>query len=257
VIDVNQYTLALFRAESKEQLLGNLDKVFRDEMRVHFHDELAEMWAGKLAYEGEGVNYALDGEATDIHLRWSILPGYEETWARALVSITDVTARKKAERYMQYLGTHDVMTGLYNRAYFEEERGRLERGRRHPVSIVVADLDGLKQANDTLGHEAGDDLLRRAAEVLKAAFRKEDLVARIGGDEFAILMPDTDEAIAVQAVQRIQGLIRVNNNFYQGAPLGMSVGVATAQKGAALAEVQRLADDRMYSEKRAHHRQRR
>ncbi len=193
------------------------------------------------------------GDTLHIRLRWSVLPGRDQTFGRVLLSILDMTARKKAEDYLRYLGTHDVLTGLYNRAFFDEERTRLERGRRYPVSVMVADLDGLKPTNDTLGHEAGDKLLRRVAEVLRSAFRAEDVVARIGGDEFAALMPATDETAAAHTMERIQTLINLNNKYYRGPVLSLSVGVAMAVRGLSLTEAQRLADDRMYAEKRAHY----
>jgi diguanylate cyclase (GGDEF)-like protein len=255
VLDVNQHTLALFGAKSKEILFSHLDQVFRDEMRKHFAQELLDMWNGRLAHEGEGINYSLSGEPIDIFLRWSVLPGYEETWELALVSIVDITARKKAEKYLQYLGAHDVLTGLYNRAFFEEELHRAERGRRFPVSIIGADLNGLKVANDRFGHEAGDALLRRAAEVLRAAFRGDDVAARIGGDEFAVIMPTTGEQAAEQAVQRLLKLVELNNQFYQGPTLSVALGTATAQAGMPMADVMRIADDRMYVNKRQYHRQ--
>jgi diguanylate cyclase (GGDEF)-like protein len=253
VLDVNEYTLTLFGAKTKQELLTNLDKVFRGEMEKHFMDELVDMWNGHLHYEGEGINYSLTGVPVDILLRWSVMPGYEESWDQALISIIDITARKKAETYLKYLGTHDVLTGLYNRAYFEEELHRLEKGRQYPISMLAVDLNGLKPANDNHGHEAGDALLRRAAEVLKAAFRAEDIVARIGGDEFVVLMLETDEQVAGQIVQRLQKLITLNNQFYQGPALSMAMGTGTGQLGQPLASVLRQADDHMYIDKRQFH----
>lgn len=253
VLDVNQQTLVLFGARTKQELLENLDKVFRGEMRRHYTEELISMWQGRLSFEGEGINYGLNGDPIDIYLRWSVMPGYEQTWERALVSLIDITARKKAEAYLKYLGTHDVLTGIYNRAFFEEERARVERGRQYPVSIIIADLNGLKPANDQFGHDAGDALLRRAAEVFKASFRGEDVIARIGGDEFAILMPNTDALAAERAIGRVDHMIDINNKFYQGVSLSLSLGAATAQKGDLLESVQRQADDRMYDQKRHYH----
>ena len=250
VVDVNRKTLELFGAADQAHLLANLSKIFRDDMRLHFQDELLDMWDGRLSYEREGVNYALNGTPIDINLHWTALPGYEETLERVLVSITDISARKKAERYLTYLGTHDVLTGLYNRGFFEEERDRLESGRRFPVSILIGDLDGLKEVNDTYGHAAGDELLRRASEVLKASFRTEDVVARLGGDEFGIILAETNEATALASIERIQQLIEINNNFYQGPRLAISIGSSTGEKGARLVDIQRLADDRMYQAKR-------
>lgn len=253
VLDVNRKTLEMFGASSKDELLKNLDKVFRDEMRAHFHKELTDLWNGKLSYETEGVNYTLGGDPLNIHLYLSVFPGYEHTFGRVLVALEDVTARRKAEEYLRYLGTHDVMTGLYNRAYYEEEMKRLSGGRQYPVSIIIADLDGLKEVNDSLGHQAGDNLIRRAAEVLKAGFRQEDVIARIGGDEFAVIMPLTDSPIAKDALVRVQTLVGLNNKYYGEPSLAISLGFSTGEKGSDLEDIMRAADDDMYREKRVHH----
>ena len=253
VLDVNRKTLELFGAASREELLANLPRIFRDEMGLHFTEELVDLWNGKHFYEREGVNYSLNGEPIDIHIQWTVLPGFEATLGRVLVSINDITARKRAEEYLKYLGTHDVLTGLYNRAYFDEARDRIEKEGPYPVSILIADLDSLKVVNDEFGHEEGDNLLRRAAEVLKAAFPEGEVAARIGGDEFAVLLPATDESQTEEIIARLRKLIELNNTYYQGPALQTSLGAATGQKNSTLTDIQRQADDRMYAEKREHH----
>jgi diguanylate cyclase (GGDEF)-like protein len=250
VLNVNRRTLELFRARSKEELLDSLDRVFRDEMGTHFRDELVDMWDGKLSYQREGINYALNGDPVSIELFWTVLPGAEATFDRVLVSLSDITARKKAEDYLKYLGTHDVLTKAYNRTYFEEELARLSRSRRYPISLVLADLNGLKQVNDLRGHAEGDKLIRRAAEVLQASVRGEDVVARVGGDEFALILPATDSPTAEQALVRIRNLVELNNKYYGPTVLSLALGVATGEAGSVLTEVLREADDRMYVEKR-------
>ena len=204
VLNVNQRTLEMFRADSKEQLLAHLDQVFRDEMGMHFAKELVDLWNGKLAYERDGINYALDGELLNIHLDFRVMPGHADDFSWVMVAILDVTARNKAEEYLRYLGTHDVMTGLYNRTFFEESLQRMEKESEAPISILIADMDGLKEVNDSLGHQAGDALIRRAAEVFKASLETGQTVARIGGDEFAIFLPGADAKAANEAIQRVE-----------------------------------------------------
>ena len=256
VLNVNKKTLTMFGAKSKEQLLSSLDQVFRDEMGTHFARELVDLWNGKLVYEREGINYALNGEPVNIHLDFRIMPGHEDDFGWALVAILDISARKKAEDYLRYLGTHDVMTGLYNRAYFEEMLLRLEKKRRDPISIIIADLNELKTTNDTLGHQAGDALIRRAAEVLKANFDGEYTVARIGGDEFVIILPGLDEQAAAETIVRLQGLIVLNNKYYHEPELSVSLGAATSNPRISLEKVISLADHAMYNSKVEHHRRR-
>jgi diguanylate cyclase (GGDEF)-like protein len=155
---------------------------------------------------------------------------------------------------LQRASTHDALTGLYNRAYFTEHLERIEKEGPYPVSILIADLDDLKHVNDTFGHEEGDQLLRRAAEVFKAAFDDNQVVARMGGDEFAMILPATEVSSAQQVIANIQKLIELNNTYYQGPPLKMSLGKAACTQPCSLHDIQIMADDSMYEEKREHHR---
>jgi diguanylate cyclase (GGDEF)-like protein len=256
VLNVNQKTLSLFGAKSKEHFISNIDQIFRDEMKAHFAQELIDLWNGRLVYEREGINYSLNGDPINIHLDFRIMPGHEETFGWALVAIQDISARKKAEDYLRYLGTHDVMTGLYNRAYFEDTLLRLEKERREPVSIIIADLNGLKHTNDTLGHQAGDALIRRAAEVLKANFDDVHIAARIGGDEFAVILPGLDGRAANETIAHLQELIALNNKFYHAPELSISMGTATSRPGLSLEKVISMADHAMYDNKAQHHHRR-
>jgi diguanylate cyclase (GGDEF)-like protein len=257
VLDVNRKTLSLFEAMDKESLMANLGKVFRDEMGEHFKNELIDMWDGKSYYEREGVNYSLTGEPVNVHLHWTLMPGHENDFNWVLVALQDVTARKKAEEYLRYLGTHDVMTGLYNRAFFEETLQNFESNRNDPVSFIIVDLNGLKTTNDTLGHHAGDKLIRRTAEVLNASIEDGTIAARIGGDEFILIMPDANEQAAKEMVERVESLVAMNNKYYREPELSLSLGASTSEAGRSLARAISLADDAMYKDKGLHHRRRR
>lgn len=250
VIDVNRQTLKLFGARSKDELFGNLDRVFRDEMREHFMEQLIDLWNGKLFHQRETVNYSLAGNEVNVFLQFSVLPGHEDSWDRVLIALTDITARKKAEAYLEFLGRHDALTKLYNRAYYDEELMRLGRKGPFPVSVIVADLNGLKLVNDGLGHAAGDALLRRAGEVLKKAVGDEVCSARIGGDEFAVLLPGCDAHSAEEVVERILAVTVLNNQFYTGTALSFSLGIGTCTQGEPLSKAIHAADTQMYAAKR-------
>jgi diguanylate cyclase (GGDEF)-like protein len=256
VVNVNQKTLELFGAKTKDELLSNLNKIFRDEMGNHFSKELLDLWNGKLAYEREGINYALDGEPISIQLDFRVMPGHEHDFSWVLVAIQDITARKKAEDYLRYLGTHDALTGLYNRAFFEERITKLESNRVEPITIIILDLNYLKRTNDTLGHQSGDRLIRRVAEVLNAAFNSQHVCARMGGDEFAVILENTDKSDTADYIKQIEALIEVNNKYYREPELSLSIGFATSSHGISLEKVVGLADDAMYRDKSEHHHRR-
>ncbi len=253
VIDVNRHTLDLFAAPDKPTLVRRLSEIFRDDMKENFREQLVDLWNGKTFQQREVVNYSLAGDELHLHLQFSVLPGHEHDWSRVQVALTDITARKKAEAYLEYLGKHDVLTRLYNRSFYADELNRLERKGPLPVTIIIIDLNGLKAVNDQLGHAAGDDLLRRAGEVLSNAVDKPCHAARIGGDEFALLLPATDERDGKIVMESIENLLEVNNQFYSGRPLSFSMGMATGEPGERLENVGKRADLMMYEAKRAYY----
>ncbi|MGB8484430.1 MAG: diguanylate cyclase, partial [Acinetobacter bohemicus] len=166
IIDVNQATLDLFGAPNKDTLYKNMHKVFAQEMVKTFREQLIELWNGNIHHHREAINYALDGSIRHVLLQFSVFPDYQDDWGMIQVALTDITARKKAENYLEYLGKHDVLTKLYNRAFYTTEINRLERNMLRPVSCIFMDMNGLKELNDTLGHDVGDNLLQRMGNIL-------------------------------------------------------------------------------------------
>jgi len=156
----------------------------------------------------------------------------------------DITNRKEVEVSLRHESTHDMLTGLYNRAFFDEELERLARSRMFPMSIVMADINGLKDVNDTRGHAAGDSLIRMAAHIILGAFRAEDIVARIGGDEFAVLLPGTKSEVAEDAVRRIMNCGEIING-----QVNIAFGIASAENKEELSHALQLSDERMYQDK--------
>ncbi|MDI6711076.1 MAG: PocR ligand-binding domain-containing protein [Bacillota bacterium] len=166
-------------------------------------------------------------------------------------SFRDIGARKRIEERLRYLTMHDPLTGLYNRAYFEEEMRRVDIARQGPVSIIVADVDGLKIINDTLGHYRGDEFLKAAAGAIRRIFRAGDCVARIGGDEFAAILHHTDHDAAERACRRIRATVMTYNNAGDTVvPLSLSIGLATTgDPSMNPSDLFKEADNNMYREK--------
>src|SRR5579863_1479712 len=253
LLDINSRTLELFGAPDKETLLRNLSAVFRDEMKPHFREQLVDLWDGKLFQQREVLNYALDGTKLHLLLQFSVLPGHERDWSLVQVALTDITARKKAEAYLEFLGTHDVLTRTLNRSFYAEELNRLGRKGLQPVTIIRADINGLRTVNDELGQAAGDALLRRAGEVFESLVEKPASVSRIGGDEFAVLLPGTDVVVGETILASLKELIEINNQFYPDVPLSISTGMATSRPGDRLEQVFKRADMKMLHAKRMYH----
>lgn len=256
VIDVNRQTLQMFGVASKAELLSNLSRVFRGEMYDSFAEQLQDLWDGKLMQQREVVNYALSGETLHIHMEFSILASHADDWGLVLLSLVNITARKKAEAYLEYLGKHDVLTRLRNRAFYMEELNRLARKGPWPLAMLAIDMDGLKIVNDEQGHVAGDAMLRRIGEVLSKAVDAPACAARIGGDEFMVLLPATDERGVLLMQERILSLLELNNQFYAGLPIQLSMGSACCREGESIEAAVHRADQAMYLEKARRHQER-
>ncbi|WP_051276338.1 diguanylate cyclase domain-containing protein [Desulfovirgula thermocuniculi] len=165
----------------------------------------------------------------------------------------DITERKRYEEQLRYLSLHDPLTGLYNRAFFQEELKRLEASREYPITILVADLDGLKLINDTLGHTFGDEMLKACAQILRNCMRREDVLARIGGDEFAAILPKTDAETAARVAERVLQACQEHNQQHPELPVYLSIGHATSlTRREPLQETFVRADDLMYRHKLLH-----
>ncbi len=157
--------------------------------------------------------------------------------------------RKRVEEQLKYSSTHEPLTGLYNRGYYEEEIKRLNSGRQSPVGSIVIDIDRLKSVNDQYGHSAGDELLIAFANVLKNEFRSGDVVSRLGGDEFGILLPLSNINTVERAVKRIEKSVDKYNLNNPRIPILYSVGFCTTEDGRSVLEANSLADSLMYKQK--------
>ena len=206
---------------------------------------------------GGGRKYRLEAKLEDQEhrLRWMdivLTPVFNNQQEVCGVTFTasDVTKHKLNEEKLKYFSMHDQLTGLYNRLYFEEEIRRLNAERHYPISIIVCDVDGLKFVNDVMGHGQGDELLKIAAKIIRKPFRSSDVVARVGGDEFAVILPSTGEDIVEKIATRLQKTVEKNNKKRNNIPLSLSIGFATGNHiSQKIMEIYNLADDNMYKNK--------
>lgn len=164
--------------------------------------------------------------------------------------IIDISKRKQVEEKTKFMSLHDSLTGLYNRAYFEQELQRLHSENNVPLGLLVCDVDRLKLVNDTLGHKTGDNLLVAAAQVICKAVRKSDIVARIGGDKFAILLPCRNEGEPDSVRKRIYNNIEKYNLSHPELILSISVGYSFSTTCTDIPSLFREADNNMYREER-------
>ena len=171
-----------------------------------------------------------DGTIFDVEVsaKGTSFKGKNEKYNAVICICRDISKRKAYESEIKYLSFHDELTGLYNRRFLEVEMKRLDVERNLPLSMIVGDVNGLKLINDAFGHFKGDELIKATADALKKACRADDLIARWGGDEFVIILPQTDLATAKEIIERIKrhvdeidlGLIK----------LSISLGAATKEK---------------------------
>lgn len=253
IIDVNQATLDLYKAHTQDSL-SSLWEVAEGLSTDIFIEEILTLALGGKSFSGEIEQRNLEGEVFHANLHLSVAPGYEDSWEKVIVSIVDITERKDLEKRLRYLSFHDSLTGLYNRAYFDQEMSRYNNSRMFPMVIAVCDLDDLKGINDTFGHAAGDRAIYTVGQLLMKNARTEDMVARIGGDEFGMIFPQTGEQGAASIQQRLFKRIQSHNEkqIDDGLfrPISLSVGVVVVEPNSSMYEGLKAADKLMYAHKR-------
>jgi len=230
IFSINKYHIF---GDSLKNLLPDLDKKI-----VRYNGSGKKFSEIVISSSGDSYTY-------DLHL--SYIKSKKNTLGKVVV-LRDITKRKEAEDGMKYLYFHDKLTGLYNRAFFDEEVKRLDTDRNFPLSIILGDLNGLKLVNDTFGHVKGDQLLQNGSKIFKNSLRKGNIIARYGGDEFIVLLPKVSYQDSLKVIDRIKENCKKTN---AGAiPVSLSLGAST-KKGISknISDVIKEAEDRMYRNK--------
>ncbi|MFP4482622.1 MAG: histidine kinase N-terminal 7TM domain-containing protein [Thermovirgaceae bacterium] len=194
----------------------------------------------------------LDGTWRWFNATFASLPAGTGEVHQVLGIAEDIQKRKEYEQHLLYTSAHDALTGLYNRDYFDSQMEMFMKEKTSPVAVIMIDCNGLKGINDTEGHAAGDMHLKKTADFLVSAFPEEAVVARIGGDEFAVLLPGKNEREAEAILRSAQDTIKEMN---AGAPehdvdVSMGLAVYDAEGSLTLRQVLQEADRKMYRNKR-------
>jgi len=255
----NASCLRILGYQRQEDLLGKnmhwqIHHSYRDGRRMQLEDcrIVQAVRTGKGAQVDDEVFWRADGSSLDVEY-FSYPQVKDGQVIGAVVTFVDITERRQAQARIEYLSLYDSLTGLYNRAFFEAEMRRLDTERNLPISIIAGDLNGLKLTNDVFGHAAGDQLLMRVAEVSKRICRADDIIARVGGDEFCILLPRTRlsdaEAIAARIKREFakERIVAINGSISLGCD-------AKTTADEQLLAVYESAENKMYEDKTLHRR---
>ncbi len=212
-------TTLLFESGTQRELMLELE---------HHHKEGQNFWA-------------------EVLLRVELGPQGQVTGLQGLTR--DVSGRHAIQEKLEYVSMHDALTGLFNRVYLEEELTRLEFSRLYPITILMADFEGLRGINDEYGMGAGDEMLKRVANLLRTAFRSEDMIARTHAGDFVVFMPRANSRAAGRALQRVLNLVEAYNSGEPELPLNITMDVMTAETGQSLRDLFNAASAQRSSKK--------
>ncbi|WP_062234203.1 GGDEF domain-containing protein [Aureimonas sp. N4] len=250
IVSVNAETLRLYDAADEADLFAHIRVIFGPDQIASFVEVICQLWDGALRASLVTRNYTVKGLPFDVSYNGRLLPGHETGWGRYLISVEDVSDREQARRQLEFARTHDPLSGLFNRTFLTDEMERLETC-AEPVAIAVIDLNGLKDANDHFGHKAGDDLIRKMGRVLSTSLPACCRSARMGGDEFVVLVQGAGKGQWGQLLDALTRGVEAENASGGVAPLNFSIGAAWRMPGETMESLLARADRRMYRSKRA------
>ena len=249
----NQLAASFFNISQEEAMLLKITDFYV------VQKERLKMFA-ELRKQGRVLGRELQLKNRKGQIFWVIVSAVKMEWFGkpvVMVAINDISARKKMEEELQRLATTDTLTGILNRRQFfilaEQE---VERSRRYgrTLALLLYDIDHFKQVNDTFGHQAGDVVLRELAKLVHEQLRRNDIEGRVGGEEFAVLLPETTISEAVVLAERIRGIIEsfAINIGETSLHITASFGVtAVKENDVALDSIYKRADSALYEAKNA------
>lgn len=236
--------------EAKGHPFKSVFVIINEFTRTKCDDPVEKVFKTEEIIELENHTLLIKKNAEEVPIEDSAAPIRDEKGniTGVVVVFRDCSDKREKQEKIQYLSYHDQLTGLYNRHFFEEELLRLDAERNLPFTIAMVDVNGLKLTNDAFGHEAGDLLLKNVAKVLKSECRTDDIISRIGGDEFVILLPKTSHDEAELIVKRIYKVI--DTQKVDNIVISVSIGWETKDHiSQDIKEVFSKAEDYMYRKK--------
>lgn len=252
IIDCNQAAATLLAAGDKESLLGRGIWEFSPERQADGQLsrtkalQLLEACLRESKLRFEWLQTKADGEIIPVEVVLTVITLQGETVIHSL--IRDMSEHMDLKEKLKHISYHDQLTGIYNRHYFEEELQRLNVRRNLPLTVMMADVNGLKLINDSFGHAVGDKLLQKVAVLIKKGCREDDIISRIGGDEFMVLFPQTDSNEVNRIEKRIQELTAQEK--LESLDISISFGWATKHTEAEdISDILKKAEDYLYKKK--------
>ena len=255
ILDVNEATLKIYHADDKQQLIEEHHRRLRTSPWPTLLEELQNLTSGQRRVTTESEDTRLDGARFHIRTTMELPQAHEHDWRRVFAAVEDITEARALSQQLRFQAAHDALTGLVNRREFEN---RLERalksaeGGRSEYAVCYLDLDQFKIINDSCGHVAGDELLRRLGRVLAQQVRSQDTLARLGGDEFGVLLEDCSMHVAERVANALRRTIEDFRFAWQKQVfgIGVSIGVVPIQGlGQTVSSILSAADAACYAAK--------
>ncbi len=234
--------------DSYERLTGHKSQDIVGKTALQVNPQMDKAWIqkyGQVAVTGQPIHFDFYDRNVD---KYFDIVAYSPRFKQFAVIISDMTERKKAEQEIRYLSYHDYLTGLYNRRFYEEELERLDIPDNLPITLIMADVNGLKLINDSFGHLKGDELLKKAAALICEGAPKGSVIARLGGDEFIVISPQTDIFEAVEIINNMK--LKTSNERIDAFDVSISFGYEVKEsEDQDIQEIYKRAEDDMYKHK--------
>lgn len=247
ILDVNKASCELL-GYTEEELIGShiskIDSVI--ESQEHINNLIKEIKTNSKVFETS--HKKKNGNIIDIEMSASVLNG---DYPYLVCFVRDITEKKNKLKYIQRLSYHDFLTGLYNKRFMDIHVKRMDEESNLPITMIVLDMDNLKVTNDSFGHKVGDNLIKEVAKTIKSCFRQDELIGRVGGDEFLIALPNVGDKEAKKIITRIKNAIK--SIKIDSTVVSISAGYAVKNHiNEDIYEVQIQADNMMYMDKIGH-----